>query len=264
MSQNWSVFVPAPVDMSETIRVKNRPLTIESALAEITAFSVFNPPRIGWNYTIDYIETIKAFDDIFEYGMNVYDIGCGPSPLHKYLEMTYNINIIGIDTNRWSEGDCVDDQGSLFLDKSFTDRVFSRRGKPDLILSCSAFEHLPLALHKECISSIEAISARSIITTCIGLFGKRIPSANQISLSIKDIQDIYNYVPTVEFMQSVKGASLRYLENSSLKEDYIKRFGRQSKRLQFLDFSKGCIKYRTSGTFTTDYPQYMTLLCKSR
>ena len=43
--------------------------------------------------------------------MLVFDIGCGPSPLHKFIENKYSVQIVGIDINRWNIGDRVDFQG---------------------------------------------------------------------------------------------------------------------------------------------------------
>ena len=88
---------------------------------------------------MDYTWLAIRCEGILKQGMRVIDIGCGPGAIHGYLESKYNIEIIGIDINKW-EKDYVDIVGS-FVDEDVRAKNGLGPNSMDLIISTSAFEH---------------------------------------------------------------------------------------------------------------------------
>src|SRR4051812_34120947 len=114
-------------------------------LARMRPYSLLPDQRIGWHYVMDYTWLAVRFGEVYRPGMRVIDIGCGPGAVHRFLEVTHGVDILGIDMERWPR-DYVDVQGN------FTDPAFRRPndlGPPsvDVIISGSAFEHNPPADH---------------------------------------------------------------------------------------------------------------------
>ena len=64
---------------------------------------------------------------LFKHGMMVFDIGCGPSPLRKFIENKYLLQIVGVDIKRWEIRDFIDFQGSIFLDENCTKKLIKKR-----------------------------------------------------------------------------------------------------------------------------------------
>jgi|LauGreDrversion4_2_1035121.scaffolds.fasta_scaffold168580_2 hypothetical protein len=260
----WNVSIPSPLDFNDEISVLEKSINVGETIEDLIQLSVFSPKRIGWNYPIDYIQTLIYFDKFYSPGIKVFDIGCGPSPLHKLLEHLYGIDIVGIDTRRWEKGDVVDYQGSMFLNESFTRSVYAREGRPDLIISCSAFEHLPLNQHSKCVQEMNHLNCKVISTTCIGSTGLRQVSSNQISLSYRDIMSIYgiNAEQGQNLLNSAAIAYEKYKVCELIMNGYYKRFPQSSsKRYLFKDFLKGIRSYKILSSFSINSPQYLTALC---
>ncbi len=258
---NWEVEICSPEKyLSDDAKIKIRSKVFEtsSILNQIRNLSNLYCKRIGWNYPLDYLAVVNMFERLFKPGMLVFDIGCGPSPLHKFLEKKYSIKIVGIDINRWEEGDCVDFQGSMFLDKAFTKKIIKELGSPDMIISVSAFEHLNLIQHQQCIESIEEIGCTALITSCISSKSIRTITNNQINLSIDDLFKIYK-VSKIDSDYIFKIAR-EYSVNPSLLGAYILRFGYPHKLKNLLNYTRGLLKYKTMGGISSKFPDYLTFL----
>ena len=160
-------------------------------LAEIRQYSLLPDNRIGWNYCMDYTWVAMKCEDFLEAGMKVVDVGCGPGAINGYLEAKHNLDIIGIDQNRW-KFDYVDIVGD------FTDRKL--REKHDLtnldtVISVSAFEHNCLEDHRRVIDAcLECLrSGGLLVATFAATYGKSrfFAPSSQWNLSKQDIESIY-------------------------------------------------------------------------
>ncbi len=257
----WEVEICSPekyLSDDSKLKIISEEFETSSILNQIRSFSKLDHKRIGWNYPLDYLAVMRVFDNCFKPGMLVFDIGCGPSPLHKYIEHKYSIEIVGIDINRWDEGDCVDFQGSMFLDKAFTNKIIKEVGTPDIIISVSAFEHLNLIQHKECIDSIQELKSIAIITSCVSSKSIRTITNNQINLSIEDLNKIYKI--SFEDSNYILQIAKEYSVNPALLGAYILRFGYPSKLKKISNYFRGLFKFRTIGDISNQFPDYLTFL----
>ncbi len=123
------------------------PIAYEQGLIqEIRNFSLLPERRIGWHYVLDYTWIAHRFAQVYKPGMKVIDIGCGPGAVHGYLESKFDLDIVGIDMQRW-EKDYVDLVGD-FAHESFRQQHGFGPASVDLIISSSAFEHNPPENHE--------------------------------------------------------------------------------------------------------------------
>lgn len=258
---DWKVEICSPnkyFSVDTKIKVKSEVIDTSLLLDQIRTLSTLNFKRIGWNYPLDYLSVLKSFDMLFKPGMLVFDIGCGPSPLHKFIENKYSVQIVGIDINRWDTGDCVDFQGSMFLDENFTRKIIKELGKPDLVISISAFEHLNLKQHKKCIKSLQELGCIALITSCISSTGHRTITSNQINLGLDDLANIYNV--SLSNSHNIDEIAEQYAINPTLLGAYILRFGYPSKLRKLINYTKGLLHYKTLGGIGSEFPDYLTFL----
>ena len=258
---DWNVEICSPskyLSNDSKIKVKSEAINTSLILNQIRTFSSLNFKRIGWNYPLDYLSVLDKYNKFFKPGMLVFDIGCGPSPLHKFIENKYSVQIVGIDINRWDTGDCVDFQGSMFLDESFTKKLIKKQGKPDLVISVSAFEHLNLKQHKKCINSIQDLGSIALITSCISSTRRRTITNNQINLGLDDLSNIYDVI--LPNFNNIAEIAEQYSVNPTLLGAYILRFGYPSKLRKCIDYTRGLLKYKTLGGIGSKFPDYLTFL----
>lgn len=114
-------------------------------LENIRKYSLLENNRIGWNYPLDYLWINKNFKSSFLLNNKVLDIGCGPGAIHGWLEDIHNIDIIGLDLNRW-ERDYVDIVGD-FNKKSLHKQYGWENNSFDIIFSGSSLEHQTPWMH---------------------------------------------------------------------------------------------------------------------
>jgi 23S rRNA U2552 (ribose-2'-O)-methylase RlmE/FtsJ len=224
-----------------------------------TEKSLLEDKRIGWNYPLDYIYIFKKFVDLYQPGMVVFDIGCGPSPLHIFVEELLGIKIIGIDTRRWSGGDYVDHVGKFVIDPDFTSSIEKIYGKPDLVISISAFEHINLKEHKKCIDYLSDIEAHTLITTCISSSGLRSVTSNQINLGVKDVNSIYNAHLPGNVKEKLADVSNQYIKNELLSTAYNQRFGGDGLINRVNHYLRGLKNYKSFSGIPSRYPSYLSI-----
>jgi cyclopropane fatty-acyl-phospholipid synthase-like methyltransferase len=174
--------------------IKLDPIAYDAGLlARMRAFSLLPNQRIGWHYVMDYTWLVQQFAQAYRPGMRVIDIGCGPGAVHGFLESTYNVDILGIDMERW-ERDYVDLQGN-FTDSAFRVANGLGIGSVDIILSGSAFEHNPPEEHRNliqvCMATLRA--GGRLLTTFAASPDQThfFKPTHQWNLSQADIESLY-------------------------------------------------------------------------
>lgn len=247
------------LDSQQVIKTNYGNFASSELLKVFAEKSLLEDKRIGWNYPLDYIYVFKKFVELYRPGMVVFDIGCGPSPLHLFVEELFGINIIGIDTRRWSAGDCVDHVGKFVIDPDFTDSIEKIYGKPDLVMSISAFEHIKLEEHKKCIDYLCDIEAHTLITTCISSSGLRSVTRNQINLGVKDINTIYKAQLMGNIKDKLATISNQYIVNEVLSTAYKKRFGGDGLINRVNSYLRGLRSYKSFAGIPGRYPDYLSI-----
>jgi len=124
-------------------------------LEEIREFSLLPSKRIGWNYPLDYLFVDLAIERLNDEPKRVVDIGCGPGAIHGFIEHKYDIEVLGIDLQRW-EVDYVDHVGN-FLDSQFRESVGLYSNSQDIVFSASSLEHQTLEDHQAAIEIARSI-----------------------------------------------------------------------------------------------------------
>jgi cyclopropane fatty-acyl-phospholipid synthase-like methyltransferase len=197
----------------------------EGLLARMTPYSLLPDHRIGWHYVMDYTWLAVRFGEIYRPGMRVVDIGCGPGAVHGYLEATYNVEILGIDMERW-EKDYVDLQGN-FTDSAFRASNGLGVGSVDVILSGSAFEHNPPEDHRKLIQACMATlrPGGALLTTFAAASSEThfFKPTHQWNLMQADIESLYGD----RFQDyDYNGVWKRWREHREMAEGCRKRFKR--------------------------------------
>ena len=260
--RKYSIEILEPkqyLDSRQDIKTIYGNFTSSELLKIFTEKSLLENKRIGWNYPLDYIYIFKKFVDLYQPGMVVFDIGCGPSPLHMFLEELFGIEIIGIDTRQWSGGDCVDHVGKFVIDSNFTSSIEKIYGKPHLVISISAFEHINLKEHKECIDYFGDIGTHALITTCISSSGLRSVIRNQINLGIKDINSIYNAQLPSNAKEKLADIANQYVKNELLSNAHSERFGGDELINRVNSYLRGLKSYKCFAGIASRYPGYLSI-----
>tara|TARA_R110002111_G_scaffold99170_6_gene153282 strand:- start:1808 stop:2506 length:699 start_codon:yes stop_codon:yes gene_type:complete len=196
----------------------------EGYLDEIKKFSLLEGNRIGWNYPLDYIWVLKEVKELIGNGQRILDIGCGPGAIHGYLESKYDVDIVGVDINRWKK-DYVDLVGD------FGDLEFRRINKfdaesVDIVISTSAFEHINPARHQEIIRIIKEClkpGGYLISTTTISPKKTRKVYTDQWDLSQEELEIVYGEKLVGGNYKQIKPFYQNHREMPAL---YKERFGR--------------------------------------
>jgi len=192
-------------------------------LSKIKKYSLLPDQRIGWNYCMDYTWLAIQMENCLQHGMRVVDIGCGPGAIHGYLENNYDVDIIGIDINRW-ERDYVDIVGD-FRDDDLRKKNGFMPDSLDLIISTSAFEHNTLEDHrrlvKVCLQCLKP--GGRLVTTFSTTSGKTKKFRNQWNLSKQDLEEIYN-----DKFESFEYSKVwrRWRKHREIPANYKGRYGR--------------------------------------
>src|SRR3954452_1674566 len=166
----------------------------DGLLARMTPYSLLPDHRIGWHYVMDYTWLAVQFAEVYRPGMRVIDIGCGAGAVHAYLEATHDVEILGIDMERW-EKDYVDVTGN-FTDPAFRTANYLAAESVDIILSGSAFEHNPPAEHRKlvqaCMDTLRPGGA--LLTTFAAALSEThlFKPTHQWNLKQSDIESIYD------------------------------------------------------------------------
>jgi len=196
----------------------------DEKINEIKEFSLLPNKRIGWNYPLDYSFVEDEFSRIkIDETMEFLDIGCGPGAIHGYLENKYNINIEGIDMQRWGK-DYVDYVGN-FLDDSLINKKY------DVIFSISAFEHQSKEEHIKCIEKSKRLlkdGGYLFITAAISETTNQ--ERNQLNLSRKELEEMYEDT----FDKSDDLSNIKKTYETRFKKELNNRYG--TDKISFMTF----------------------------
>jgi SAM-dependent methyltransferase len=192
-------------------------------LSQIREYSLLPGKRIGWNYCMDYTWLAMRVEGLWRRGMRVVDVGCGPGAIHGYLEDEHDIDIVGIDMNRW-EKDYVDIVGD-FTDDELRRKYGFGPDSLDLIVSVSAFEHNTVENHKRlvevCLQCLKP-GGRLIATFSVAP-GRTRQSRNQWDLSKWAIEEIYGErFKTFDYW----GVWRRWRKHKEIPLNYKNRYGK--------------------------------------
>jgi SAM-dependent methyltransferase len=197
----------------------------EGYLEKIQNYSLLPDKRIGWHYCLDYSWILMRLHTLnLNPNMCIIDIGCGPGAIHGYLEETYNLNIVGIDINRWQD-DYVDIVGD-FLDDELRNRHALLPGSIDIIISTSAFEHNLPQVHQrivnECMCCLKP-GGHLIATFSASERTNQTPG--QWNLSKKDIETIYrDKFERFDYFECWE----RWRQHREIPKNYESRYGKWS------------------------------------
>lgn len=192
-------------------------------LKSIRAYSLLDGQRIGWNYCMDYTWLALRVEGLLRPGMRVIDIGCGPGAIHGYLEDKHNVDILGIDMNRW-ERDYVDIEGN-FADDEVRSKNDISTDSLDAIISVSAFEHNSMPDHKRLVGAcLQCLKPGGrLIVTLSAAPGRSRHSSNQWDLSRQDIEEIYGeQFEAFEYWSAWR----RWRKHREIPINHKKRYGR--------------------------------------
>ncbi|HEX3359342.1 MAG TPA: class I SAM-dependent methyltransferase [Tepidisphaeraceae bacterium] len=194
-------------------------------LARMQEFSLLEGKRIGWHYVMDYTWLATRFAAVYRPGMRVIDIGCGPGAVHGFLEAEFDVDILGIDMERW-EKDYVDLKGN-FTDPAFRAANDLCDESIDIILSGSAFEHNPPEDHRALIQvCMDTLRPGGVLLTTFAAASKEthfFKPTHQWNLTQADIESLYGD----RFDQyDYDGVWNRWREHREMAEGCRKRFKR--------------------------------------
>lgn len=196
----------------------------QGVLEKIRAHSLLPGHRIGWNYCLDYSWLAMQWDRHFRPGMRVLDIGCGPGAIHGYLERTYGVEILGIDTRRWAP-DYVDVVGD-FTDPQVRAAHDLGPRSLDVIISTSAFEHNPPDAHRRLVEvCLESLKPGGCLMTTFSagkVLGEE-ASAHQWNLPREQLESIYGIAFESFDYDAVRE---RWRNHREIPTAYRKRYGK--------------------------------------
>lgn len=183
---------------------------------------------LGWNYVLDhvwlyenikiYLENNKIKDPI------IFDVGCGNSPFHNFLENNLQIDIVGIDR---PEGFCHQQEiTNVDYNVEFLKFNKYKRGSVDIIYWLSAIEHNKIKeikrLYKRSIHFLKP-GGLLLITFPLSEQTSWFQDSQQTNLSKEDAKRV--------FMDDYIKGDLSYIKKEfkdnylSLMERYRKRYG---------------------------------------
>lgn len=197
----------------------------QGVLDDMRAFSLLPERRIGWNYCMDYTWIADRFRRVERPIAHALDIGCGPGAIHGYLEQTHSISIVGVDLHRWDH-DYVDLVGDVF-DPEVRTKGGLAPGTLDVIVSASAFEHMPPAQHERVIAlCLELLRPGGHLITTFSVAGRwshRIRNPQQWNLSRQRLAKMYAQ-PFEPF--DYREVWRRYREHREMADLFRQRFKR--------------------------------------
>jgi len=195
-------------------------------LENIRKYSLLENNRIGWNYPLDYLWINKNFKSSFLLNNKVLDIGCGPGAIHGWLEDIHNIDIIGLDLNRW-ERDYVDIVGD-FNKKSLHKQYGWENDSFDIIFSVSSLEHQTPWMHYRSVQlSMRLLRQGGMLLSTVAASPNKtvkFPKPYQYNLSKKALERVYRS-KFQEFDYS--SISDEYIESKIICDGYEKRFNQK-------------------------------------
>ena len=195
-------------------------------LEEIKKYSLLDNNRIGWNYPLDYLWINKNFNSSFLLNNKVLDIGCGPGAIHGWLESIYNIEISGIDLNRW-EKDYVDIVGD-FNNTSLHKKYGWKKNSFDIIFSGSSLEHQTPWMHYWSVKlGMRLLRPGGLFLSTVAASPKRtvkFPKPYQYNLSKQALEIVYKS----KFQEfDYFSISDEYIESQMICEGYEQRFNKK-------------------------------------
>lgn len=199
-------------------------------LDQIRQFSLLPDKRIGWNYPLDYLWIAQQLDQVPRSPRKSLDIGCGPGAIHGWIESSLEIDMVGLDVNRW-EKDYVDVTGN-FLDDSLTNQLGWHPGTFDLIVSVSSLEHQSIRNHKRSVRkawNLLSPGGTLLITVAAAPYlssWSRLPG--QWNMSRRLLEKTYG-ARFSEF--DFKRITSEYRSSTLLREGYEERFGKKFPKL---------------------------------
>lgn len=183
---------------------------------------------IGWNYILDHIWLYKKIDDYLKENKSidpiVFDVGCGNSPFHNFIEKSLSINITGLDR---PDGFCHQNTlTNVDYNVEFLDFNGEEVGKVDILYWLSSIEHNNMdmieRLYRKSLSLLKP-GGILLITFPLSEVTVWFEDSQQTNLSIEDATRIFD---DTHYINSFEDVRKQYFTNVlCLKERYEKRYG---------------------------------------
>lgn len=110
----------------------------------------------GWNYALDHAWLFEKIDHYLRSrshaGATVFDVGCGNSMFHPFLEQELNIGIIGVDR---IDGQCSHPGRTPIMDfcMDFLDMSARFESVADIVFWLSSIEHNDPDMQRACVEA---------------------------------------------------------------------------------------------------------------
>ena len=179
-------------------------------LDKIREYSLLENKRIGWNYPLDYLYIHLNFDPSYLLNEKVLDIGCGPGAIHGWLESIYNIDIIGLDLNRW-EKDYVDVVGDFNSTKLHKQQGWEKNSF-DIIFSGSSLEHQTPWMHYRSVKlALNLLRPGGLLISTVAASENR----------TNKYQKPYQYNLSKKALEKVYGTKFKKFDYRNISEEYM-------------------------------------------
>ena len=182
----------------------------------------------GWNYVLDHAWLFEKIDAHMRGrpGAVIFDIGCGNSMLHPFLEKELEAGIIGVDR---IDGLCPHPGRSPIMDfcVDFLELSRTLESQADIVYWLSSIEHNPVQAQRACVeASLRLLKPGGLFLATFGFSPTThyYEPSQQTNLSANDAEQVFGtpWAVPPDFAATVEEYRLDLME---LETRHTKRYG---------------------------------------
>jgi SAM-dependent methyltransferase len=219
ISEMIEIISPKKIERARTLILKLKKFGIDHLDKNST---------LGWNYALDHVWLSNKIDEYLKSlklsNPIIFDVGCGTSQFHNFVEQNLNVEVIGIDR---PTGYCHQEQlrNVDYLAEFLTFDDYEP-GSVDIIYWLSAIEHNNKdTIEKLFRKSLQFLKKGGLLLITFPLSKKTywFESSQQTNLSLNDAKELFETKMILgdyeETKQEFRSGMLH------LKDKYLKRYG---------------------------------------